>query len=127
MLSLHHLFLLILGGAIGTIARYLVFVLIDKQIGHAFPWGTLFVNLTGSFMIGLLWGFFEKINITPAMRLFIFIGILGSFTTFSTFAFDNFNLINQGAVKMMLLNVLLNNIGGIGLCFAGFYLIKLVL
>lgn len=127
MLSLHHLFLLILGGAIGTIARYLVFVLIDKQIGHAFPWGTLIVNLTGSFVIGLLWGLFEKINITPAMRLFIFIGILGSFTTFSTFAFDNFNLIHQGAVKMMLLNVLLNNVGGIGLCFAGFYLIKLVL
>ncbi|MDP2236299.1 MAG: fluoride efflux transporter CrcB [Bacteroidales bacterium] len=127
MLSFHHLFLLIIGGAAGTTARYLVYIFIDKQIGHAFPWGTLIVNLTGSFMIGLLWGLFEKINITPSMRLFIFIGILGSFTTFSTFAFDNFNLIHQGAVKMMLLSVLLNNVGGIGLCFIGFYLTRIVL
>jgi fluoride exporter len=126
MLSFHHFFLLIIGGAIGTTARYVVYIIADKQIGHAFPWGTLVVNLTGSLVIGLLWGLFEKINITPAMRLFLFIGILGSFTTFSTFAFDNFNLLHQGALKIMLLNILLNNVGGIGLCLAGFYLAKII-
>jgi len=125
MINFHHLLLLVSGGAIGTIARYLIFVMADRHFGKGFPYGTLIVNLLGSFLIGLIWGLFTKVNVPPAVRLFIFIGILGSFTTFSTFAFDNMNLIHEGAFKMLIINILLNNLLGIGLCITGYYLIRL--
>lgn len=117
--TLHQILILALGGATGTILRYYVYVFADKHLNHILPWGTIIVNLSGSFVIGFVWGLLERSGIPPAFRLFVFIGILGSFTTFSTFAFDSFNLLNQGAPKMMLLNILLNNAGGILLCYAG--------
>ena len=114
--------LLTAGGAIGTLLRYFVYVVADKHFNHAFPWGTLIVNLTGSFAIGLLWGFFDRGGVPPALRLFVFIGILGSFTTFSTFAFDSVQLLNRAGAASLLLNVLLNNLGGLILCYAGILL-----
>lgn len=124
MFSVQHFLLLISGGALGTILRYLIFIFADKKFGHGFPYATLIVNLIGSFAIGFLWALFEKTAVSPALRLFVFIGILGSFTTFSTFAFDNMNLIHQNAFTQMLINVLLNNFGGILLCFGGHFLAK---
>ncbi len=116
---------LIAGGAIGTVARFAVYQLADRYFNQSFPWGTLLVNLAGSFLIGLLWSYFDKSNIAPAMRIFLFIGILGSFTTFSSFAFENLNLAQEGAFRIMLLNIFLNNVLGIGLCFVGYYAMKL--
>lgn len=116
---------LIAGGAIGTVARFAVYQLADRYLNQSFPWGTLLVNLAGSFLIGLLWSYFDKLNMVPAMRIFLFIGILGSFTTFSTFAFDNLNLLQEGAFRIVLLNIFLHNVLGIGLCFGGYYAMKL--
>lgn len=124
MFSFHHFAILASGGAIGTSLRYLIFVLIEKKTGHGFPWATLIVNLAGSFAIGFFWALFEKTAVSPATRMFIFIGILGSFTTFSTFAFDNMNLFNQQGILPMLINMLVNNMGGILLCVIGYQLVK---
>jgi len=77
-------------------------------------------------LIGVLWSYFDKSNISPAMRVFLFIGILGSFTTFSTFAFDSLSLAQEGAFRVMAMNIILTNVLGIGLCFVGYYLVKLV-
>ncbi len=121
------LLLLVAGGSLGTIIRYLIYLLADKHLNHLLPWGTLIVNLTGSLIIGFAWGFMEKSHVPPSVMLFLFIGILGSFTTFSTFAFDNMSLAQSGAYKMMTINILLNNIGGIMLCFGAFHFAKLVL
>ncbi len=126
MINIYPLLILIVGGAIGTIMRFLIFQLADKYLNQTLPWGTLLVNLIGSFLIGLLWSSFEKASIVPAVRMFLFIGVLGSFTTFSTFAFDNLNLAQEGAFRLMTINILLNNVLGIGLCFFGYYLIKVV-
>lgn len=121
------LILLIAGGSLGTLLRYLIYLTADKYLNHLLPWGTLIVNLTGSLIIGFAWGLMEKTHVPPSVRLFLFIGILGSFTTFSTFAFDNMSLAQSGAYKMMVLNILLNNLGGIMLCIGAFHLAKHIL
>jgi CrcB protein len=116
------LWLLIIGGAIGTSSRFGIFLIADKWFSRSFPAGTLIVNLLGSFLIGLLWGYLEKISAPPALRVFLLVGILGSFTTFSTFAFDSFNLLHQYGFGMFILNLLANNVGGILLCMLGLHL-----
>jgi CrcB protein len=126
MLHAKSILLLIVGGSLGTIVRYLVYLLADRYLNHILPWGTLIVNLTGSLLIGIFWGAMENTNVPPALRLFLFIGILGSFTTFSTFAFDSMNLIHSGAYKTMIVNLLLNNLGGILLCMGGYYLFSVM-
>lgn len=110
------------GGSIGAVLRYLVFFYFERFHKSIFPWPTLIVNLTGAFLIGLLWGYFERYYVSPGLRMFIFIGVLGSFTTFSTFAFDTLSLIHDGHYRNMLLYVFGSNILGFGLAFLGFYL-----
>lgn len=110
------------GGSIGAVFRFLIFSTWEKQHHSNFPWITLTINLTGSFLIGFLWAFFGKYFASPAFRMFIFIGILGSFTTFSTYAFDVFSLAQEGAYRSAFIYVLASNLLGIGLAFAGYYL-----
>ncbi len=114
-----------LGGAAGTLLRYVVSGIGDRFSDGVFPLGTLIVNLSGAFIIGFLWGFFEESNIPSSFRAPIFIGIIGGYTTFSTFALESFNLIRGGEYKIALINILASNIFGIGLVFIGFILAKL--
>ncbi len=123
---IYKLLILSVGGSIGTTLRFLVYFLIEKDRISGFPWATLTVNTVGSFFIGFLWGFFANHYISPGLRMLIFVGILGSFTTFSTFAFDNFSLIRDGEVREMILYLLTTNILGIGLAFGGYYIAKLI-
>ena len=109
------------GGSLGAVGRYLIYLLVDKYYNGAFPWATLLVNLIGAFTIGFLWGLFDKFYVSPAVRTFLFIGILGSFTTFSTFAFDILSMTKDGQIPQMIFYILASNILGIGLAFAGFY------
>jgi CrcB protein len=118
------LLLLAAGGSIGTILRFLVYQLADKYLNKHLPWGTLLVNLFGSLAIGLLWGYLDRSAVSPAVRLFIFVGLLGSFTTFSAFAYDSFYLLNQQAFKLFFINLMLNNVLGILLCGGGYYLTR---
>lgn len=118
------LLLLAAGGSIGTILRFFVYQTADKFLNKHLPWGTLLVNLFGSLAIGLLWGYLDRSAVSPAIRLFIFVGLLGSFTTFSTFAYDSFYLLNQQAFRLFFINLLLNNVLGILLCGGGYYLIR---
>jgi len=72
------------GGAIGSVARYLVGIWSGKMFGANFPWGTLTINVTGSFLIGLFVGLFAtKWNLPQAVRIFLVVGICGGYTTFS--------------------------------------------
>ena len=119
--------LLAAGGAIGTLLRYSLSGLTYKLFNGVFPWGTLLVNLAGSFAIGLLWGFFDIENLSSNIRNFIFIGVLGGFTTFSTFALENFSMFRDGQIKLALSNILASNIIGIALVFAGFLLSKYII
>jgi CrcB protein len=86
-----------LGGAIGSVARYLAGIGAGRLFGADFPWGTLIINVTGSFLIGVFVGLFAtKWGTSPALRIFLTVGICGGYTTFSTFSLDAFYLIERG-------------------------------
>ena len=110
---------LAVGGGVGTILRYLLSGLTHKFTSDIFPWGTLVVNLLGSFAIGVLWELAEQEIISVQLKIFIFVGILGGFTTFSTYNLENFNLIRDGEFHLTFMNVFLSNVFGIGLVFLG--------
>lgn len=84
------------GGALGSVARYLVAIGSGKLFGTNFPWGTLIVNVTGSFLIGAFVGVFAiKWNLSQVGRIFLTVGICGGYTTFSTFSLDAWYLIER--------------------------------
>ena len=77
-------FVIAAGGAIGSLARYLISGLDYSFFRGSFPLGTFIINLTGSFLIGFFWAFFERFSISPLVRIFFFIGILGGYSGFTT-------------------------------------------
>jgi fluoride exporter len=92
------------GGFIGSALRYLVQVNVEKLMSSTFPMGTLLVNVTGSFIIGIIYAFAEKGNLmNPEWRIFLAVGICGGFTTFSTFTMDNLNLLKDNSLIQLLL------------------------
>jgi CrcB protein len=87
------------GGALGTAARYFVSGVVANAFGQTFPWGTLIINVTGSFVIGffaVLTGPDGRLLVSGTTRQFVMIGICGGYTTFSSFSFQTLNLINDG-------------------------------
>ncbi|RVU84096.1 fluoride efflux transporter CrcB [Leucothrix sargassi] len=98
-----------LGGALGALSRYGVAQLMLTAFGRSFPYATLTVNVLGSFCMGYLTVYFmSKVNVDPMIRLFLLVGFMGAFTTFSTFSMDTLNLIESGFVTKAFLNILLN-------------------
>ncbi len=78
-----------LGGAIGAAGRFFVTSLVTRTVGHGFPWGTISVNVVGSFAMGAIISFMAlKMNVSNEIRAFMTIGVLGGFTTFSAFSLD---------------------------------------
>ncbi len=116
--------ILMTGGAIGTFLRYSASGLVHKHIKTIFPFGTMAVNLTGALVIGFLWGLLDIEEMHTNVKNFLFIGILGGFTTFSSFALESMNLFRDGEVKFAIINILVSNLAGIVLVFLGFFLAK---
>lgn len=113
-----------IGGAFGACSRYLVSELCVTLFGRGFPYGTLTVNVIGSFIMGLLIAAFENEILAPEpWRQIIGLGFLGALTTFSTFSMDNVLLMQQGAFFKMGLNVLLNVVLSISAAWLGFQLL----
>lgn len=108
------------GGAIGAVARFLVSTGVYRLMGRDFPWGTLAVNLFGSFAMGLLFVLLlERSLIAPEVRAAILVGFLGSFTTFSTFSLETLTLVEQGEALRALLNVAASVLLCVAACWAG--------
>ncbi len=94
------------GGAVGALGRFWVSTAVYAWLGREFPWGTLSVNLIGSFIMGLLYVLFiERLAVGPEWRAAVLVGFLGAFTTFSTFSIETVNLVEQGENLRALLNV----------------------
>ena len=94
------------GGAVGALLRYWTSVAVHSRLGTAFPYGTLFVNILGSLLMGFLYiWLIERLAAGPALRAFLLIGVLGAFTTFSAFSMETLNLIEAGQPGKALLNV----------------------
>ncbi len=108
------------GGAIGSVFRYLVGVWSVRLAGVNFPWGTLTVNVVGSFLIGLLVELVaRRLNASMEMRLFLVTGVLGGFTTFSSFSLDAVSLFERGALGLSAVYVLASLSVSIAAVFAG--------
>ena len=116
------------GGFLGAILRYLIGGLLQSVCGGSlYPYGTLGVNVLGCVSIGLLVGFSEsKMVFTPEVRLFLLVGLLGGFTTFSTFGYETFALMRNSQNLAAMMNVLLNVLVGVSAVFAGFSISNLI-
>ena len=114
---------LILAGAAGTILRYFLSTYIQKFSGSDFPVGTMTVNIIGCFVVGLLWALLEgKVSISEEMRIVLFVGFMGAFTTFSTFIFESNMLLKNSQYLFAFGNILLQNIVGIAAVYGGLQL-----
>ena len=115
------------GGAIGSVARYLVGIGSGKWFGLAFPWGTLIINIAGSFLIGVFVECFAlRWELPQVARLFLTVGICGGFTTFSTFLLDAFVLAERGALWPAAAYIAGSVVLSIAGLFAGLQLIRVL-
>ncbi|HNX68340.1 MAG TPA: fluoride efflux transporter CrcB [Candidatus Omnitrophota bacterium] len=120
-------FSLILGGALGTIARYLLAGAVYQAWGTGFPYGTLIVNLSGCWLIGLLAVLSdEKFLLGPDARILLMIGFCGAYTTFSTFMLETANLMKDGQNLRAFMNILLSVVLGFLALRAGILTGKLI-
>lgn len=110
------------GGALGALLRYAFANGAQHLLGKGFPYGTLVVNVIGSFLIGAIYAaLIERAALPEEWRSFLIVGLLGAFTTFSTFSFETVALIGQGALIKAALNVLLSVGLCVGLCWLGLW------
>ncbi|MFN1835489.1 fluoride efflux transporter CrcB [Balneola sp. MJW-20] len=114
------------GGFLGAVSRYLISALTTPSWNmHSLPYGTITANLLGCFLIGLLAGVFQfKEWMNPDLRLFVFVGILGGFTTFSTFSSESFLLWKAGEIGLATWNLIIQIAGGLILVWSGYFCSK---
>lgn len=111
------------GGAVGAIARYSVTAAVPRWLGHGFPWGTVIVNILGSLLMGLLIDIMaRRWSAPPEARVFLVTGLLGAFTTFSTFSLDVVTLYERGALAAAAAYVVGSVVVGVLALFVGLWL-----
>lgn len=111
---MNRLLLITIGAALGANARYLVGIWAGNRLGADFPYGTLIVNITGSFLLGFLLTLGTgRLGISPEMRLLLAVGFLGSYTTFSSYAVESVSLWQEAGLWRGLLNMAGNNLIGL--------------
>jgi fluoride exporter len=112
--------LLAIAGAVGTLARYWLSGLVQRLQPTLFPWGTFAVNGLGCFLFGIVWALAEeRMVISGQTRLILLVGFMGAFTTFSTFAFETSQLLDDSQWLLASANILLQNVLGIALVLLG--------
>ena len=121
-----HVVSVALGGAIGAVCRYKLSEWVLRRAMVGFPLGTLMVNLVGCFFMGVLYASIGQADISQNIKLFLFAGLLGAFTTFSTYSIEIVSLFNAGQWRAALLSFVLHNLLGITLGFAGYWVMKQV-
>ena len=109
-----------LGGSLGAASRYGIGLMTARLWGTGYPYGTLVVNLVGCFIIGLLFALADRSRLLSLdVRLLLITGYLGALTTFSSFSLETINAARAGLMMQAVINVLLNNIGGLALTYLG--------
>lgn len=125
--AMTHILLVAAGGALGSVLRYLVGLWTLRSFGPSFPWGTLTVNITGSFLIGVFAEVIaRKFGASAEMRVFLITGILGGYTTFSAFSLDAITLIERGEPVTALIYVASSVLLSALAVFAGLALMRAI-
>jgi len=120
IMTWEHILVIGLAGGLGAIARYLLSRLIVVQVGSAFPWATLGVNMLGCLVFGLVWGLAAARDVfSDTVRIMLLVGFLGAFTTFSSFAYETLTLMREFQWLPAIINILAQNIGGIAALLVG--------
>ena len=115
-----------IGGACGSVARFLLAREMELWLGNFLPYGTLAVNVIGSFVLGwLATVFLDRLGINSALQLGVTVGFIGAFTTFSAFSFESVLLLLNGAVWRAALNVTANAVACLGMCYLGMQLARI--
>lgn len=116
------------GGAIGSVLRYAVTLVMVERFGPGFPWHTLTINILGSFFIGAVSAYVQSATgVPPALGAFLTVGVLGGFTTFSTFAYDTLTLVNDGAAPLAAAYCVGSVALGVGAAVAGVAIARAVI
>lgn len=114
------------GGFLGSVSRFLASRFMQENFPTAFPFGTFFVNISGCFLIGLIYGISERSALlTPGWKMFLAVGFCGGFTTFSTFANENLALLRDGEYYYFFLYTGLSVFLGIAATFLGVLITKI--
>ena len=114
-----------LAGLIGTLLRYWLSGFVARHYGETFPWGTLIVNVLGCLVTGAVFNLTEeRFLVDPTVRTVILIGLLGGFTTFSSYGLQTFTLLRDGEFALATLNVAVSNVLGLFMVWAGYGLAK---
>lgn len=107
-------------GFFGAMSRYWLDGWISRLVGGGFPWGTLVVNMTGCFLVGLVTTVLtERLLPHPTVRIAVTVGLIGAYTTFSTFAYEALRQIQDGALTVAVVNVVASVLGGIASAWLG--------
>jgi fluoride exporter len=121
-----NLLLVALGGAIGAGGRYALGGWLHAQLGAGFPWGTFAVNVLGSLAIGVVLGLAQGGNLSPGASVFLAVGVLGGFTTFSSFSYETMQLLSAGQTGASLLNVFGQFAASLAAVYAGLAVARLL-
>ncbi len=113
------LLLIGMGGLLGTLCRYWLSQGIDERTHSSFPYGTMIVNFAGCFAAGFLFQFLDQMALAPDLRLAIFTGFLGGFTTFSAYALQTFVLTRGAMLSMAGVNVVVSTVVGLAMVWVG--------
>ena len=117
--------LIAFAGLVGTLIRYWLSGFVARQYGETFPWGTLVVNLIGSFLAGAIYYLAdERFLISPTLRTVILIGLLGGLTTFSSYGLQTFTLLRDGEIGLATLNIAVSNVLGLFMVWSGYVVFK---
>jgi fluoride exporter len=116
-----------LAGLTGTLLRYWLSGLVARQYGETFPWGTMAVNMIGCLLTGAIFSLTEqRFLISPTLRTMILMGLVGGFTTFSSYGLQTFTLLRDGEFGLATLNIGVSNVLGLLLVWAGYALVKVL-
>jgi len=118
--------LVAIGAAVGGVARYLIGGWLASLLGPDFPWGTVFVNVTGSFVIGVVLVLVQGGALPAGARPFVAVGILGGYTTFSTYSYETLELIADGNYGVAVINVFVQLVLGLIGVYLGVVLGRLI-